>query len=234
LHAATNQFSEIDAPDNWGGIMRAINTTNFEQSNVEYIQFWMMDPYYDSGNPADFVDPTNVGKLVFNLGEISEDILKDGRKQFENGLPAAGSNQPTTTTDWGNQPTSQSLIYAFDTNEANRNVQDAGFDGILDAEEAAKYPAFAAYPDPAEDNYQFYLSATGDVINRYKNYNGTQGNSPVNVTDANRGNTTFPDVEDINRDNTMNTINAYFKFDVPIRSLSFNRNRSSRRTKLYC
>ena len=216
LAAANNQFSETIAPDNWGGIMRAINTTNFEQSNVEYIQFWMMDPYYDSGNPQDFVDPTNQGKLVINLGEISEDVLKDGRKQFENGLPAVGSTQPTTQTDWGQQPTSQSLIYAFDTNEANRNLQDAGFDGLLDAEEAINYPAFSAFSDPAEDNYQFYLSAVGDVIARYKNYNGTQGNSPVNVTDANRGNTTFPDVEDINRDNTMNTINAYFKFDVPI------------------
>ena len=216
IAAATNEFSETAATDNWAGIMRSISTTNFEQSNVEYIQFWILDPYFNNGNPTDVADPTNVGKLVFNLGEISEDILKDGRKQFENGLPETGSNQPTTQTSWGKQPTSQSLIYAFDTNEGNRNVQDAGFDGMLDEEEAVNYPAFANFPDPAQDNYQFYLNTNGNVIERYRNYNGTQGNSPVNVTDTNRGNTTFPDVEDINRDNTMNTINAYFKFDVPI------------------
>lgn len=209
-------FSDSDAPDNWGGIMRSISTTNFEQSNVEYIQFWMMDPYYNSGAEGDVVDQTNVGKLVINLGEISEDILKDGRKQYENGLPEAGSLETTTETAWAEIPTSQSLIYAFDTDETNRAVQDAGFDGILDAQEAAKFTEYAGFSDPAGDNYEFYLSASGDVINRYKSYNGVQGNSPVNVTDTNRGSTTYPDVEDVNRDNTMNTINAYFKFEVPI------------------
>lgn len=212
--AATNQFSDIEAPDTWAGIMRSINSTNFEQSNVEYIQFWVMDPYY--GNAGDKADPTNTGKLVFNLGEISEDILRDGRKLYENGLPETDATQPVVSTAWGQVPASQSLIYAFDTNEANRNVQDAGFDGLTDLGEALKYPDFASYPDPSADNYQFYLQTSGDIITRYRNYNGFEGNSPVNVTNDNRGNTTFPDVEDVNRDNTMNTINAYFKFEVPL------------------
>jgi len=212
--ATSNVFSDTDALNNWAGIMRPINSTNFEQSNVEYIQFWMMDPYY--GNAGDVADPTNSGKIVFNLGEISEDVLRDGKKLFENGLPEANSTQPTFETAWGKVPASQSLIYAFDTSEANRAVQDAGFDGLTDTDEATKYPAFASQPDPAADNYQFYLNASGDIINRYRDYNGNEGNSPVNVSDNNRGNTTFPDVEDINRDNTMNTINAYFKFEVPI------------------
>lgn len=199
--------------NNWGGIMRAINSTNFEQSNVEYIQFWMMDPYYGANNPSLF---TNEGKLTFNLGEISEDILKDGRKFYENGL---GPNQILVQPQgpWGNVPASQSLIYAFDTNENNREAQDVGFDGLNDAEEAAKFPAFAGNPDPAADNYQYFLNAQGDIIQRYRNYNGVQGNSPIAVSDTNRGSTTLPDVEDINRDNTMNTINAYWKFEVPIK-----------------
>src|SRR5690606_47657 len=45
---------------------------------------------------------------------------------------------------------------------------------------------------------------------------GTQGNSPVQLTDNNRGSTTYPDVEDVNRDNTMNTIDAYYEFTVNI------------------
>lgn len=212
--ASTNQFTDADAPNNWAGIMRSINSTNFEQSNVEYIQFWVMDPYY--GNPGDIADPTNTGKIVFNLGEISEDVLRDGKKLYENGLPEAGAATPTVSTAWGQVPASQSLIYAFDTSDANRNVQDAGFDGLLDTDEAVKYPAFAGQPDPAADNYNFYLNTGGSIVNRYRDYNGNQGNSPVNVTDTNRGNTTYPDVEDVNRDNTMNTINAYFKFEVPI------------------
>lgn len=212
--AVTNQFSDLEAPNNWAGVMRAINSTNFEQSNVEYIQFWVMDPFY--GNTDDVIDPTNQGKIVFNLGEISEDILRDGKKGYENGLPEPGSSSPTLSTAWGQVPASQSLIYAFDTSDRNRAAQDVGLDGLFDAQEAAKHSLFAGQPDPSADNYNFYLNASGSIINRYRDYNGTEGNSPVNVTDTNRGNTTYPDVEDINRDNTMNTINAYFKFEVPI------------------
>ncbi len=211
-NATNNTFPAGTEQDNWGGIMRSINSTNFVQSNVEYLQFWVLDPYYNvNGDPENVA---NVGKLVFNLGEISEDVLNDGRKSYENGLPEAGAVSATTSTNWGKISASQSLIYAFDTNEANRAVQDLGLNGLSDAEEAAKFAGFAGNPDPAADNYQFYLNATGGVLDRYKNYNGTQGNSPVNVSDTNRGSTTFPDVEDINRDNTMNTINAYYKFEV--------------------
>ncbi|WP_082084332.1 cell surface protein SprA [Flavobacterium sp. 316] len=212
--ATTNQFPDTDIVDNWAGIMRSINSTNFEQSNVEYVQFWILDPYY--GNAPDVVSPANTGKLVFNLGEISEDILKDGRKQYENGLPEVGATTPALQTGWGQVPSSQSLVYAFDTDEANRNQQDVGFDGLNDAAEAIKYSAFAGQSDPSADNYRFYLNATGGVVDRYRDYNGFEGNSPVNVTDTNRGNDTRPDVEDVNRDQTMNTINAYFKFEVPI------------------
>jgi cell surface protein SprA len=201
-----------DPRSNFGGITRALNATNFEQGNVEYIQFWMIDPYYGT----DALDASNTGKIYFNLGSISEDILKDGRKQFENGLPEPGSNQLTTPTIWGKVPVAQSLIYAFDTNEGNRAAQDVGLDGLSDGEEAAKFGSFAGLPDPAVDNYQYFLAATGGVLERYKSYNGLQGNSPVNVSDTNRGNSTLPDVEDINRDNTMDGYNAYFEYHIDL------------------
>lgn len=212
--ASNNQFPAIDAPDNWGGIMRAINTTNFEQSNVEYVQFWMMDPF--TGNVGDAANPANTGTLTLNLGEISEDVLKDGRKQYENGLPENGGTQPTYSNNWGRVPASQSLIYAFDTNEGNRTVQDVGLNGLNDNDEKIFHPAFAALGDASADNYNYYLNANGTILDRYKNYNGLEGNSPITVTDTNRGNSTIPDVEDLNRDNTMNTINAYYKFDIQV------------------
>lgn len=212
--AATNSFTEAQAVNNWGGIMRAVNSTNFEQTNVEYIQFWIMDPF--AGNTGSESAPDNTGWLEINLGEISEDILRDNRKQYENGLPTANGNQPVFSSVWGDVPVSQSLIYAFDTDTANRDVQDVGFDGLTDAEEAVKFPQYAGLPDPSADNYQFFLAASGNVLDRYKNYNGTDGNSPVDVGDTNRGSTTQPDTEDINRDNTMNTIDAYYKYRIPI------------------
>ncbi|MFY7758196.1 MAG: cell surface protein SprA, partial [Flavobacterium stagni] len=217
---ATQPDGTLPNPDtNFGGIMRSLNSTNFEQSNVEYIQFWMMDPYYDPNNPGAAADLTNTGQIYFNLGEISEDILKDGRKFYENGL---GPNQVVTNETWGNVPASQSLIYAFDTDTTNRNAQDVGYDGLNDAEEATKYSSFASFPDPAADNYNYYLNANGDVLERYKSYNNVQGNSPVDVTDTNRGSTTIPDVEDINRDNTMNTINAYYEYRVNVSQTSLS------------
>lgn len=209
----------LNPKDNFGGIMRAINSTNFEQSNVEYIQFWVLDPYLDATNPAG--NPTNTnntGQLYFNLGEISEDVLKDSRKQYENGLPSNSASQSlTSTTAWGKVPSSQSLIYAFDVDGANREAQDVGFDGVNDADERnlSYIGDYATLDDPAADNYQYFLNATGSsVFERYKKYNGIQGNSPVGVSDTNRGSTTLPDVEDINRDNTMNEASAYYEYKI--------------------
>ena len=207
-----------EARKNFGGIMRAINSTNFEQSNVEYIQFWVLDPYFDPANPTAVADPANSGQIYFNLGEISEDVLKDERKQYENGLPSNSASQSlTNNTVWGKVPSSQSLIYAFDVDGANRASQDVGFDGINDTVEQSLpgIGSYATLADPASDNYQYFLSATGSTIfDRYKNYNGIEGNSPVDVSNNNRGSTTLPDVEDINRDNTMNTANAYYEYKI--------------------
>ncbi|MCP2027060.1 cell surface protein SprA [Flavobacterium sp. HSC-32F16] len=205
-------FGTSNPSTNFGGIMRALNSTNFEQGNVEYIQFWVLDPYVGNGEaPA-----TNSGKIYFNLGEISEDVLKDGRKQYENGL---GPDQIMVNPQplWGDVPASQSLIYAFDTNADNRKNQDVGLDGLPSSREGSVYTNYAGESDPAADDYTYYLNTDGGVLERYKNYNGTEGNSAVSINDPNRGSTTLPDVEDINRDNTMNTINAYYEYSIDLK-----------------
>ena len=143
-----------------------------------------------------------------------EDILKDGRKQYENGLPVESNPALVNTTSFGRVPSTQSLVYAFNADTSNRNIQDAGYDGLLDDQEANFYNNPG--PDPALDNYQFYLEATGDILNRYYNYNNPQGNSPVQVGNNNRGSTTLPDVEDVDRDLTMNTVDSYFQYRIPI------------------
>ncbi|WP_196826993.1 cell surface protein SprA [Flavobacterium sp. CG_9.1] len=208
-----NNNSNVNAnpAENFGGIMRSLNSTNFEQGNVEYIQFWVLDPYVGNGQAP----VSNTGKIYFNLGEISEDVLKDGRKQYENGL---GPDQILVNPRplWGDVPASQSLIYAFDTNVDNRRNQDIGLDGLANANEGAVYTNFASELDPAADDYTFYLNADGGIIDRYKMYNGTDGNSAVDINDPNRGSSTIPDVEDINRDNTMNTINAYYEYSIDV------------------
>ncbi|WP_299551919.1 cell surface protein SprA [Seonamhaeicola sp.] len=200
----------IDNPDqSWAGITRQLTSTDFEQQNVEYIDFWLQDPFQENpSNPG--------GKLVFNLGNISEDVIKDGKKLYENGLPADGDISLLPTTSWGTvTPQNQSLIYAFDTTGQERVNQDVGYDGYDDAEEASVFGANFG-PDPANDNYSYFLDTEGDIFERYKKYNGVEGNTPDTFTDTERAANTQPDVEDINRDNTMNTIDSYFEYELDI------------------
>ena len=185
--------------ENCGGIMRPLNTNNFDVANVEYIQFWIMDPYenysltVEEGLPQG-LNPNNlanqVGDLYINLGNISEDIVKDNRKMFENGLPEDGlkiNGNNVNRTIWGDVPRNPSIIYAFSEEDAARTNQDLGFDGLTNLEEQnlanidAKYRTLL---DPAADDYQFFRGTELDAINasilrRYKNFNNTQGNSPT-------------------------------------------------------
>lgn len=206
--------------DSWAGITRQITSTDFEQANVEYIEFWLQDPFQEN--------PTNTGgKLIFNLGNISEDIIKDGRKLYENGLPADGNviGVLPESPSWGTvYPQNQSLIYAFDTTGDERTNQDVGYDGYDDNEERTKFLPFASLNDPANDNYTYFLNAEGDVFERYKRYNGVQGNSPDTFSDTNRGANPQPDVEDVNRDNTMNTIDSYFEYELDLTPATLNIN----------
>lgn len=222
-----------DPEERWAGITRALYTTNFEQSNVEYIQFWLMDPFQSysisekEGLPAGVNpnDPSNqVGEIYFNLGSISEDILKDGRKSYENGLPKNKLDTPNIAeTVWGKVPTNQSLIYTFDDDDETRKNQDIGLDGLNDDDERKLFGnAFGS--DPSNDNYSYFRSSKYDqenasIITRYKKYNNTEGNSPTNNLSTESyptAATPYPDVEDLNRDQTMNTVESYYQYKVSL------------------
>lgn len=211
--------------DSWAGITRQLTSTDLEQANVEYIEFWLQDPFQE--NPA---NPG--GKLVFNLGNISEDIIKDGRKLYENGLPENGDISLLPQTAWGSVvPLNQSLVYAFDTTGEERTNQDVGYDGYSDQNEIdfirndnTISDNFANLPDPSNDNYTFFLDAEGGIFERYKKFNGVEGNTPDVFTDTQRGTNPQPDVEDINRDNTMNTIDSYYEYELDITPATLNIN----------
>ncbi len=213
----------------WGGIMRYLQTNDFEQANVEYIDIWVLDPYYNNPNP-----PAG-GKLYIDLGYMSEDILFDGRKQYENGLPGDGSDNNTIYTNLARVPTHQSIVYAFSNDPDERPHQDVGFDGLPDNKEKIFFANFLnSLPanlqtkfdaDPAADDYKNYMDVSGDIITRYKNFNGTEGNTPVGNANNNNitGNNTYPDTEDIDRDQSMNTIESYYEYALDIKpNISIN------------
>ncbi|WP_392349033.1 cell surface protein SprA [uncultured Polaribacter sp.] len=237
IDVATEQTVTLLKPqENWGGIMRPLTTNNFDQANVEYMQFWIMDPYQnyslttEEGLPEE-LDPNNIanqiGDLYINLGNISEDILKDNRKMYENGLPEDGlkvDGNNIKSTIWGDVPRNPSIIYAFNEQDDARANQDLGFDGLKDAEEKKldNIGQYSGLIDPAADNFQFFRGANLDAINaslitRYKDYNNTQGNSQTlnqSTESYPTSSTTYPDTEDINRDQTMNTVESYFEYKV--------------------
>ena len=227
----------------WGGIMRKMDNPNFEQANVDYIQFWLLNPFLDPENP----NPEG-GDMYINFGEISEDILKDGLKSYENGIPYDGNDQFLTNTVWGRVSTQNSLTYAFDNNTGARVVQDVGLDGLKNEDEfgfdsyrnyldqlRTKLPAstveemqnnqFSPFNDPAGDNYHFFRGYDYDeerlsILERYKRYNGVEGNSqsPEDVAEPlYQSSRSVPDVEDINQDNTLNEYERYFQYRISIR-----------------
>ena len=225
----------------WGGMMRKLETSDFERANIEYIEFWLMDPFVNDTNGI-----AQGGDLVFNLGDISEDILKDGKKFFENGLSATGDTTQTTTTVWGRVPTAQSTVLAFSNDADARKYQDVGLNGLR-TEDELEFPTYRQYinklrailtpttiaamendsfsplNDPAGDNYHHYRGEDYDaeersILDRYKHYNGVEGNSPASDNGAySVSATTVPDVEDLNQDNTLNEYEKYYQYRISLR-----------------
>ncbi|MCD8303382.1 MAG: cell surface protein SprA [Prevotellaceae bacterium] len=224
--------------EKWGGMMRKMDNTDFETMNVEYIEFWLLDPFiYTSGQPGNYG-----GDFYINLGEVSEDILKDGKKFYESGMPIDGDPTYYTETVWGRVPSSTtSVTYAFNNDGGARSVQDIGFNG-LSSEEELTFGAYAQYvqemqgivneqvydsivADPAGDDYHYYRGTDFDqaqtsILDRYKRINMPEGNSPDSNNSPESYETAYkttPDVEDLNQDYTLNEYEKYYQYHVSIR-----------------
>lgn len=218
----------------WGGLMRSIDQTDFETNNFEFVEFWMQDPFIKN--------PTSTGgKMFLNLGNISEDIVKDGKRFYENGMPTPTSPAGVDSSGvWGKVPVNPiQVTNAFSNDPNDRQFQDVGFDGLDDAAERRKRQDYLntlaanfgtaspiyrrALQDPSNDNYLWFRDASFDasnagILRRYKNYNNPQGNSPVAETGSSfsPATTLYPDNEDLNRDNTLNETEEYYEYQVDL------------------
>lgn len=222
----------------WGGMMRKLDTNDFETANIEYIEFWMLDPFIYSNEQSDANQYG--GDFYINLGEVSEDILRDGKKFYESGMPVDGSSS-YTTTQWGKIPTQATVTYAFATTSGSRALQDVGYNGLTDAEERefGPYQEFltaiqgkvsaaqldSIMNDPANDDYHYFRGSDFDqieasILQRYKRINNPQGNSPDSESRNESYDTSYkttPDVEDINQDYTLNEYEKYYQYKISIR-----------------
>jgi cell surface protein SprA len=234
-----NKDGTVKSPSShWGGMMRRLDTNDFESANIEYIEFWMLDPFIytrQEGTADDYG-----GDFYINLGEVSEDVLRDGRKFYESGMPVDGTNS-YVTTQWGKIPTQATVTYAFATTTGARALQDVGFNGLNDAEEQKfqSYQDFltavqgkvsqavfdSIFNDPAADDYHYFRGTDYDrvqasILRRYKYINNPQGNSPDTDQRTESYDTSYkstPDVEDINQDYTLNEYEKYFQYHVSVR-----------------
>ncbi|MBO7445141.1 MAG: cell surface protein SprA [Bacteroidales bacterium] len=233
-HGINDDGTLREPKSRWGGIMRKFDNTDFESSNYEYIEFWMMDPFIENENHTG-------GKLYFNLGDISEDILRDGMKSFESGLPADGGDEDVEFTVWGRVPTVQQIVNAFDLNLDSRPNQDVGYDGLRDDREQiyfndnylqlianaygnASQAYVQALRDPSNDDYHFYRGSDYDqadvkVVERYKYYNNSEGNSPTDNQSPESYPTSassIPNLEDMNNDNTLSEDEKYYQYVIQL------------------
>jgi hypothetical protein len=225
-----------DPETRWGGIMRALQTNDFQAANIEFLEFWVLSPFLDSENPLEPAPDyrQKEGELYINLGNISEDILRDSRKFFENGLPSpTNPDRRLDQTQWSRIPIGQQITQAFDNDPEARRQQDIGLDGLDNDGELEEFGDYisaieAANPnvaariarDPANDDFRYYrddsFEPSDGVLTRYRDFNNPQGNSQENdgsqfVSSA----TNIPDAEDLDRDNTLNETESYFQYKIP-------------------
>lgn len=236
LDTDVNNLGRLNHPEKrWGGMMRKINDSDFETSNVQYIEFWMLDPFIYNADSKDAG-----GELYFNLGDVSEDVLKDGKKAYESGMPV-GDSKNYAETVWGRIPTEKSVVYSFSNESGARLKQDLGLNGLSDNDELT-FPAYKEYldniknkvtqavydsitNDPAGDNYHYFRGTDYDdakvgILDRYKYINNPQGNSPNNSDTSEKYSTAYkstPDAEDVNMDYTMNEYENFFEYKVSLR-----------------
>lgn len=222
----------------WGGMMRKLDMSDFETANVEYIEFWLLDPFIYTNQQSDAAEYG--GDFYINLGEVSEDVLHDGKKFYESGMSVDGTDN-YTTTQWGKIPTQSTVTYAFATTAGSRALQDVGFNGLNDAEERS-FPSYQNFlsqiqgkvspavldsitNDPANDDYHYFRGSDYDrieapILRRYKYINNPQSNSPDSESRSESYDTSYkttPDVEDINQDYTLNEYEKYFQYHVSMR-----------------
>lgn len=226
ISAGLNSQGYLNNPQSrWSGIMQSLTTTDFEESNVEYIEFWLMDPFVDDTAAAH-----TGGDFYVNLGRISEDVLRDGRKSAENGMLPDPTRYDQTV--WGRVP-NYSIVETGFSNDVQRVIQDVGLDGLNDDAERNFFASYLQdvkeivveesvferfYNDPSADNYSSYLDNRGvnsDVVWMYKYFSGYDGNTPEAST---QGVSSYkPDIEDLNNDNTLQETEAYYQYHISLR-----------------
>jgi cell surface protein SprA len=226
----------LDRPETrWGGIMRYFPNNDFEAANFEFIDFWVLNPFMDrrDGSSHGFMEE---GEMVFHLGNVSEDVLRDGLQFYENALPVGETNLPVVRNNWGKAAVNVPVVDGFDRQRGKE--QDLGFDGINDDDERTLHAQWlqdlaavaGSVPpdilnDPANDNFLFFgdpaLSGEDNLLVRMKRFNSPQGNAPLDNSQQfqtfQRGNR-LPDTEDLNNNRSLDRGETHYEYRLKFRN----------------
>jgi cell surface protein SprA len=237
----------LDPASRWGGLMRDSPYKNFESANIEFIEFWLLDPFIDNPNTPEN-ESNNAGDMYFNLGNVSEDVLRDSRQAFENGLYTSSNLNSLDSTAWGFSNSLRPPVDAFNNNLETRRKQDVGYDGtastIIDNRgEEILYKGYKDYianlrgqvtlpevtarldsvlNDISGDDFAHYRANyqnnAATLTERYKHFNGPEGNSPdiqtndtLNYTSSASG---YPNKEDYNDNNSLDDAESFFEYKL--------------------
>ena len=218
--------------------MRSLTTTDFQAANIEFLEFWVLNPFMNNDNPGD---------LYINLGNVSEDILRDSRKFFENGIPVNPDSAQLDALDrtaWGRIPRIPDIARAFDN--TGRNQQDVGYDGVDSRSSTDELEQFQDVMDIYRQNYfpmytmklqgirQMMISGVL-TIPFMRRIMPEQSSVTVNLTTRRvthrmpnkvAGSVLpklpLPNNEDIDADNTLNESEAYYQYKIPLRTVPSN------------
>jgi len=150
------------------------------------------------------------------------------------------------TTAWG--IVSDTIINGniFSSIVGSRQYQDVGLDGLGDLNEISFFyynylhtietfygSSSSAYSkamtDPSSDDYHYYRGSDYDaaqvsIIERYKNYNNYDGNSPTAGMMPEPYITSYSDIpnnEDINQNSNLDTLENYYQYKIVLNPDSF-------------
>ncbi|MCS7176789.1 MAG: cell surface protein SprA [Candidatus Kapabacteria bacterium] len=165
----------------WAGMTRLLSSypLNFDAENFEYLELMMRIEYAEPG-----------ARLFIDLGQISEDVIPNGKLDTEDGITSAAP-LPNGILDAG---------------------EDVGVDGLSDQAERSSLPEpLSLEEDPARDNFVFDYTKDPGLLTEadFERYNNFEGNSRSELGQ-------FPDTEVLNPNNgqTLTLENSYFSYEI--------------------
>ncbi len=175
------------AEKSWAGVTRYLGEGYADQTLSKFLEIWIK------------WDDPDEGRLVVDLGQISEDALPDNRMSTEDhsepGQPQPGDASWDPRWEYGN-----GII--------DGSYEDTGIDGIAGPADSAYWNGLSRPKVPSWDNWYYdpgssvYEEARGTISGTEGNLNDESGN--------------YPDTEDLNNNQVLDLQNHYFSYNFPL------------------